>query len=422
MDSPNYFTDKELIEAISHITNSRRRFCSGFKVKSYSLSKSTPKPFIHYDEITRKPLSVLCDHTACCEASEVIYMLVSLFASGVISEEVWKSFFPYRWRQKTGHPFIPSAATRPLEQLCCGYRIVQQSTENSANDSRLQFSRDIDSESLNPFTEICKHDGTCQPYAAFYYALYSIYSRGMIQDMKPHYNSMCPKYLIKTFGWNTLLNKSSNDQESFINVLYHPSTSLKTSLCRLLFDPSSLVKSIPSQRFEPELILPNFNLKATDVKRSVLIDEFSEDSSSDEDDTFRYSDFNVYRTQHMSKRRNSLTARMSFGDNPICKLEKATPLSKLHESNLNIDPLKSSYKLELLGFNVKQDAPGLVKFLCMAATEIEDPVLTNNMKHELRHALDMISDPSLVFAFRRREARAQRKKYRVDLLKRKNCK
>lgn len=415
MEKPSYLSELELVEALSHISRPRPRYCCGFKIKCYSLIKQLPKAFLHFDEDTKLPLAILCDHTSCNEASEAIFMLISLYASGVISDQVWLELFPYRWRKCSGHPVIPRVGPRPIDKLCPGYKLDQKNVENPAHESSLQYGRDIDIDTMRPYTVNCAHGNSeCQPFAPFWYALLSIYAKGLIKDLRPHYNSMCPKFLIHNYGWRSILNKSADYKDVFTKVVFHPATILKPSLSGLLFNTSCLVKSIPIQRFEPEIMLPDLKINASDQKRHVYVDEMSETSCSDSDDDGHYNDFYVFKKQSMSKTDNSLTAQISFGDDPLMLLEKITPLSA-YGGKMQID--KPSYKCERLTFNVKQDLPGLIQFLCKTVTETENSGLIAKAKHELRRGIDLISEPHLVFARRRREARELRKKWRLDLLK-----
>ncbi len=413
MDKPTYYTETELADALIAITKPRPRYCPGFKLKFYSLVKCSPKPYIHFDVFTKRPIALLCDHSNCVEGSEVIFMLISLFASGVISDDVWLQLFSYRWRSGPQHHAVPRATTRPNESFCPGYKLTQMQSTGPLSESCLQFSRDIDPDILRPYTEICVHN-ECQPFAPFCYALYSTYARGLIEDLRPYVNSKCPKHLIDNFGWTMVLNKSTNYREMFTS--YSPANSLNPMLSYLLFDTSCLVKSIPIQRFEPEIMLPDFKICATDEKRRVLIDEMSETSSSDDDDDGHFNDFFVYNKQAMSDKDNSLTARMAFGNDPTIYLENAAPFNS-HASKTHIESISPSHKEEHLSFNVKQNVPGLIQFLCKSVTETEDKVLIEKTSRVLRHGIELISSPDLVYACRRRNARLLRKKWRSELFK-----
>lgn len=327
-------------------------------------------------------------------------MLVALYAIGDIDDMIWISLFPYRFRpQLPGHPFIPSKDTRPLETFCSGFKLRSIGSCNS--NEVLKFCVDIDPSTCKPYYEQCSHD-TCDSFSSFKFALYSAYSKGYIQGLNPRTSMHCPKFIINTLGWKKLFCEVPCYKNFLLNKAMHPVNTLNRTFHRLLFNPSSFVKSIPDQRFEPKIEISTI-IQTQDARR-ISTDELSEDSSSDEDESdCVFAEYNLHLDTPLDKCEPTVTLRLTYDKDPKIilneiKNDKNFPygLSSFCKRSCCQEPSNP----QNLILNLRNESKMLLDFLIHAIAEKGNSEFRREIKNLLEVGIQKLTDPYSIFANR----------------------
>ncbi|CAL8111156.1 unnamed protein product [Orchesella dallaii] len=185
------------ISAIVESLPRRPRSCTLFKC--YTPINFKPIDGVHYDSVTKRVWSSVCQHMGDCrEDQEILYLFLSATAHGHISDDTWKTLFPE-------YSLFPEVER---VQHCCGFRVVtgpRKKTDMNHVQPMVEYAPDT----CLPYVEACKH-WACQADARWRYALIAATTLKLI----PFEDEAIDLYsYFVIHPWTTALNRASNITE-----------------------------------------------------------------------------------------------------------------------------------------------------------------------------------------------------------------
>jgi len=417
----------------------RPRECPGFRFVTKSLPQEVPIPGVHFDVEKQEPITLLCKHgDECTPAAEHLYALVMAYAKGEITSSMWVSIFPQRHLNRAGYPEFCKDTPAHVQGICPGYKLclgpcTNMLTENIPNTLRPGY--EIDPTTHTPFTMPCDHE-TCDPGAAYKFALYSVYYNGILDGLEPHDNNPDTdiKYIINQYGWSTALNQATT--RNYKDVLQTPrqwpfQRSYPRLPVRLTWNPFTLVANS-----EKDLVIWSRSAEAETVRLQIVSD--TEDDEGDVTTDFPMttpvtSIVNAPRRQAPKRRINPTQFDDSSDedDTPAVDMSKEIRVASgsystrvwvtnVHKPMMHlkrkIAPKRNADGTEetndrdyYSNFRIDRDAAGMINYISLAVAELNDRSISLEVTKALRDSLRVVETPSLLPSFRQKLGQAKKR-------------
>ncbi len=427
-----------------HCPAERPSDCPGFCFAKNFFPQQYPLPGIHYDAERKKPITLICHHNGECQVgAEYMYVLVHAFALGDIDKATWTRIFPSRGNHSRGFPSFSSFYGTPkhLRKTCPGFKLCLGPCTNKLEidvPNSLRKGYEMNPVTNTPYTVPCDHKD-CEKDAVVKFALYTAFYNCMLGGIDPSDAltiAVDPKYVIHTFGWNTMLNQESGwygkclgDYSKWSGNRY-----MLQFASFLIWDPATLVRNTsaelkvynPNEKSDDsddsddvtgtgiDTVdrVPNFiptaptlpissdytpssppleETASTSKRRRVTLMQFDDDEEDDEDLSV-----NLYAEGRVSSCYNATRAWMSNNYAPMVHLKRRMP-KPVQDEPASTQPTKDYY----LNFRLDHDAPGIIEFISMFAAEMKDASMTLSIKQALERGLSLVTNPDQLDAKRK---------------------